>query len=97
MNPNQNGGAGIPARDNVAEQLAKMAADLAAQMQELSSRVNSRLELVSQPNAPMVQDGAKLEKAIDPWPPYFGKVRQSLSIIQVGIYSISQAIDRLEL
>lgn len=81
-------------RDNVANQLMIMAENLSDQMQALSVRVNSRLAPISRPEPPT--NPSTLQKEDEEWPPFFAKMRQSLSAIQCHVRNIEGAIDRLE-
>jgi hypothetical protein len=84
----------IVVRDNAANQILNLASSLAEQIQDLSIRVDNRLEPISRPNMPSTTVASKEQEEL---PPYFAKLREHLYVIRNNIHNISSSLDRLEI
>lgn len=84
----------VNARDNAANQVLNLASSLADQLQDLSVRVDAKLEPISRPIMPSPIVASKEQEEL---PPYFTKLREYLYVIRNNIYSISSSLDRLEI
>jgi hypothetical protein len=84
----------VGVRDNAANQVLNLASSLADQLQDLSVRVDAKLEPISRPIMPSPTVSSKEQEEL---PPYFTKLREYLCVIRNNIYNISSSLDRLEI
>jgi hypothetical protein len=93
MNNNNNKGE-VGVRDTAANKILNLANSLADQLQDLSVRVDAKLEPISRPIMPSPTVASKEQEEL---PPYFTKLREYLYVIRNNIHNISSSLDRLEI
>ena len=86
----------IAVRDNAANQILNLITELDKQLQDLSIRINNKLEPISRHLMPCTAEEPK-EKEEEEMPSYFAKLHEHLHSIRNNIYNIYNSIDRLEI